>query len=234
MANAWKATGLLTLAAIAGIALVSMPLRAAETAVELPKPAIDSAEQTGLEKAVLAGGCFWGIQAVYQHTEGVKQAVSGYAGGTKQTASYEIVSSGSTGHAESVEITFDPKKISYGRILQIFFSVAHDSIKFNRQGPDSGPQYRSNIFYANAEQKKVADAYIAQLGKLGVFKEPIVTRVDKLEAFYPAEAYHQDYAIRHPNNPYIVYNDAPKVENLKRILSDVYRQEPVTVASAAK
>ena len=237
MARSWtllKVSGFCIAAAVAGAALVSLPLRAQEQAVELPKPAVDATGETGLQKAVLAGGCFWGIQAVYQHTEGVTQAVSGYSGGTKQTAVYQVVSSGTTGHAEAVEITYDPKKISYGRILQIFFSVAHNPTELNRQGPDEGPQYRSNIFYANAEQKKVAEVYIAQLGKLGVFKQPIVTRIDKLEAFYRAEAYHQDYAILHPNNPYIVYNDAPKVENLQRILPDVYRQKPVTVADAGK
>ena len=236
MTNAWmllKVAGVSIAVAIAGAALMNLPLRAQEAAVELPKPAVD-AQETGLQKAVIAGGCFWGIQAVYQHTEGVANAVSGYSGGTKDTANYQAVSASMTKHAEAVEITYDPKKISYGRILQIFFSVAHNPTQLNYQGPDHGPQYRSNIFYANAEQKKVAEAYIAQLDKLGIFKAPIVTRVDKLEAFYPAEAYHQDYAIKHPNNPYIAYNDAPKVENLKRIFADAYRQEPVTVASAGK
>ena len=234
MTNAWmllKVAGVSIAVAIAGAALMNLPLRAQEAAVELPKPAVD-AQETGLQKAVIAGGCFWGIQAVYQHTEGVANAVSGYSGGTKDTANYQAVSASMTKHAEAVEITYDPKKISYGRILQIFFSVAHNPTQLNYQGPDHGPQYRSDIFYANAEQKKVAEAYIAQLDKLGIFKAPIVTRVDKLEAFYPAEAYHQDYAIKHPNNPYIVYNDAPKVENLKHIFADAYRQEPVTVASA--
>ena len=236
MTNAWmllKVAGVSIAVAIAGAALMNLPLRAQEAAVELPKPAVD-AQETGLQKAVIAGGCFWGIQAVYQHTEGVANAVSGYSGGTKDTANYQAVSASMTKHAEAVEITYDPKKISYGRILQIFFSVAHNPTQLNYQGPDHGPQYRSDIFYANAEQKKVAEAYIAQLDKLGIFKAPIVTRVDKLEAFYPAEAYHQDYAIKHPNNPYIAYNDAPKVENLKRIFADAYRQEPVTVASVGK
>lgn len=237
MPNSWmssKFLGPVAAVAIAGIALWNMPLRAAESAVEIPAPAVDAPAQSGLQKAVLAGGCFWGIQAVYQHTDGVKQAISGYSGGTKQTAMYEVVSGGQTGHAEAVEVTFDPQKISYGKILQIFFSVAHNPTELNRQGPDSGTQYRTNIFYANAEQERVAKAYIAQLDKLGVFKRPIVTRVDKLDAFYPAEAYHQDYAILHPNNPYIAINDAPKVENLKRVLPNLYRQQPVTVASASK
>jgi peptide-methionine (S)-S-oxide reductase len=229
-----KFLGTVAVVAIAGLALWNLPLRAAEPAVEIPAPMVDVPAQSGLQKIVLAGGCFWGIQAVYQHTEGVKQAISGYSGGTRQTAIYEVVSGGQTGHAESVEVTYDPQKISYGKILQIFFSVAHNPTELNRQGPDSGTQYRTNIFYANAEQERVAKAYIAQLDKLGVFKRPIVTRVDKLDAFYPAEAYHQDYAILHPNNPYIAINDAPKVENLKRVLPNLYRQEPVTVASAAK
>jgi peptide-methionine (S)-S-oxide reductase len=236
MANAWtllKISGISVAVAVVGAALMNLPSRAQEAAVELPKPAID-AQETGLQKAVIAGGCFWGIQAVYQHTEGVKNAVSGYSGGTRDTANYQAVSGSATKHAEAVEITYDPTKISYGRILQIFFSVAHNPTQLNYQGPDHGPQYRSNIFYANAEQKKVAEAYIAQLGKLGVFKQPIVTRLDKLEAFYPAEAYHQDYALKHPTNPYIVINDAPKVVELKRLLPDVYRNEPVTVASAGK
>ncbi len=235
MAHSWissKVLGPLTVAAIVGVAMWNLPLGAAEPAVTIPAPAVDAPVQPGLQKIVLAGGCFWGIQAVYQHTDGVKQAVSGYAGGTKQTANYQLVSGGSTSHAEVVEVTYDPQKISYGKILQIFFSVAHNPTELNRQGPDTGPQYRSNIFYANAEQKRVAEAYIDQLNKLGVYKRPIVTRIDKLDAFYAAEDYHQDYAIRHPNNSYIVYNDAPKVENLKKLLPDVFRSNPVTVASA--
>lgn len=237
MTNSWtllRIAGFCGALAIVGAAFAILPTRAQERAVELPKPAVDAAGESGLQKAVIAGGCFWGIQAVYQHTEGVVNAVSGYSGGTKDTANYQTVSGGATKHAESVEIIYDPKKISYGRILQIFFSVAHNPTQLNYQGPDHGPQYRSNIFYANAEQKKVAEAYIAQLAKAGVFNAPIVTRVDKLEAFYPAEAYHQDYALKHPNNPYIVYNDAPKVENLKRLMPEVFRQQPVTVASAGK
>lgn len=236
MTKAWtllKVAGVSLTVAIAAAGLMNLPSSAQEAAVELPKPMLDT-QETGLQKAVIAGGCFWGIQAVYQHTEGVRNAVSGYSGGTKDTANYSAVSASTTKHAEAVEITYDPKKISYGRILQIFFSVAHNPTQLNYQGPDHGPQYRSNIFYANAEQKKVAEAYIAQLGKVGAFKQPIVTRVDKLEAFYPAEDYHQDYALKHPNNPYIAFNDAPKVENLKRVLPDVYRNEPVTVASATK
>jgi peptide-methionine (S)-S-oxide reductase len=204
-----------------------------EKAVVLPPPTIDMAQQEGEQIAVIAGGCFWGIQGVYQHTEGVIQAMSGYSGGTKQTALYEVVSSGRTGHAESVQIRFNSKKISYGKILQIFFSVAHDPTQLNRQGPDVGSQYRTAIFYSNDDQKRVAEAYIKQLDELKVFKSPIVTRIDRLEAFYPAEAYHQDYVELHPEQPYIVYNDLPKIGNLKRLMPDVYREKPVLVSPAA-
>ena len=206
----------------------------AESVTKIPEPAVDAAVPTidGLESAVLAGGCFWGVQAVFQHTNGVSQAVSGYAGGTKATAVYEIVSSGRTGHAEAVEIKFDPRKISYGKILQIFFSVAHNPTELNRQGPDVGMQYRSAIFYQNAMQQRVAENYIAQLDKTGVFKRPIVTKLDPLAAFYPAEDYHQDYATHHPSQPYIVFNDRPKVEDLKRLFPDIYRETPVLVTAA--
>ena len=207
--------------------------RAAEPAVPLPPPTVDLApSQDGLQTAVLAGGCFWGVQAVYQHTEGVVRAMSGYSGDSRQTAVYEIVSAGRTKHAEAVEVRFDPKKISYGRILQIFFSVAHNPTELDRQGPDIGPQYRSAIFYADDEQKRIAEAYIRQLDDAKRFKGPIVTRLEKLSMFYPAEAYHQDYAIKHPNQPYIAINDLPKIENLKRVIPDVYRATPVTVAAA--
>ena len=176
------------------------------------------AQGAGLETAVLAGGCFWGVQAVYQHTKGVTNAVSGYAGGTQKDAVYETVSAGRTGHAEAVKVTFDPKQISYGKILQIFFSVAHDPTQLNRQGPDTGPQYRSEIFPQNEVQLKTAKAYIAQLDATKVFKRPIVTKTGTMKAtFFPAEAYHQDYATKHPFQPYIAINDAPKVENLKKM-----------------
>ncbi len=174
------------------------------------------------------------MQAVFQHVKGVTQAVSGYAGGSKETASYEIVSSGRTGHAESVQVTFDPAKISLGRILQIYFSVAHDPTQLNRQGPDSGTQYRSAIFYQDDAQKSIAQAYIAQLDKAGVFKRPIVTQVNPLTGFYPAEAYHQDYATLHPAQPYIAINDLPKVENLQRVFGDLYREHPVLVSSLSR
>ena len=208
----------------------------AEPAALIPPPAVEaSAPTSGLETTVLAGGCFWGIQAVYQHVKGVSNAVSGYAGGAKKDAEYEIVSSGTTGHAESVQVTFNPQQISYGKILQIYFSVAHNPTELNRQGPDSGTQYRSEIFPQTAEQQQIARDYIAQLDKAQVFKRPIVTKTDTMKAaFFPAEGYHQDYAIKHPYQPYIVYNDAPKVENLKKLFPDLWRDKPVTVAEAEK
>jgi peptide-methionine (S)-S-oxide reductase len=170
--------------------------------------------------------------AVFQHVKGVSQAVSGYAGGSKETATYEVVSSGETGHAESVQVTFDPRQISLGRILQIYFSVAHDPTQLNRQGPDVGTQYRSAIFYHDESQKSMAQAYIAQLDKAGVFHRPIVTQVTQLTGFYPAEAYHQDYATLHPNSPYIAFNDLPKVDNLQHVFADLYREKPVLVFAA--
>src|SRR5436305_4464535 len=206
--------------------------RAAEDAVIIPPPAIDVAAADTIQTAVIAGGCFWGVQGVFQHTAGVVNAVSGYAGGSKATADYTMVSTGATGHAESVEIKYDPKKISYGKILQIFFSVAHDPTQLNRQGPDSGTQYRSAIFTASDEQKKVAEAYIAQLNAAKTFRKPIVTKVGPLEAFYPAEAYHQDYLTLHPNQPYIAYNDIPKVENLKKLFAANYIDKPTLVSSS--
>ena len=218
------------LAATAALALaLAVPSRAAEDAVVIPAPAMDAAQASGIQTAVVAGGCFWGVQGVFQHTTGVVNAVSGYAGGTKATADYHTVSSGTTGHAESVEIKYDPKKITYGKILQIFFSVVHDPTQLNRQGPDTGTQYRSAIFTTSDEQKKVADAYITQLNAAKVFSKPIVTKVGALEAFYPAEAYHQDYLTLHPNQHYIVFNDIPKVENLKKIFADNYIQKPTLV-----
>jgi peptide-methionine (S)-S-oxide reductase len=222
-------------AAIGALAIMSIaaaPSRAAEEAVVIPAPAIDMQPSDGLQTAVIAGGCFWGVQGVFQHTAGVVNALSGYAGGSKATASYSVVSTGATGHAEAVEIKYDPKRISYGKILQIFFSVAHDPTQLNRQGPDSGRQYRSAIFTANDEQKKVADAYIAQLNAAKVYKKPIVTKVGPLEGFYPAEAYHQDYLTLHPTQPYIAYNDIPKVENLKKIFAQDYVDKPTLVSSA--
>jgi peptide-methionine (S)-S-oxide reductase len=218
--------------ALAIAAFAVAPSLAAEDAVVIPAPTADAQASGAIQTAVLAGGCFWGVQGVFQHTAGVVNAVSGYAGGTKATADYSTVSSGSTGHAESVEIKFDPKKISYGKILQIYFSVAHDPTQLNRQGPDSGTQYRSAIFTTNDEQKKVAEAYIAQLNAAKVYKKPIVTKIGPLEAFYPAEAYHQDYLTLHPNQPYIAYNDIPKVENLKKIFAENYIEKPTLVSNA--
>src|SRR4030088_1038406 len=218
--------------ALAIAAFAVAPSRAAEDAVVIPAPAVDAQASDGIQTAVVAGGCFWGVQGVFQHTSGVVNAVSGYAGGGKMTAYYNMVSSGSAGHAESVQIKYDPKKISYGKILQIFFSVAHDPTQLNRQGPDSGTQYPSAIFTTSDEQRKVADAYIAQLNAAKVYKKPIVTKIGPLEGFYPAEAYHQDYLTLHPNQPYIAYNDIPKVENLKKIFSDNYIEKPTLVSSA--
>ncbi len=222
-------------AAIGALAIAAFavaPLRAAEDAVVVPPPAADVPASDGLQTAVVSGGCFWGVQGVFQHTAGIASAVSGYAGGNKSTASYEQVSTGTTGHAESVQIKYDPKKISYGKILQIFFSVVHDPTQLNRQGPDSGTQYRSAIFTTSDEQKKVADAYIAQLNAAKVYKKPIVTKIGPLQAFYAAEDYHQDYLTLHPNQPYIAFNDIPKVENLKKIFTENYIEKPTLVNTA--
>jgi peptide-methionine (S)-S-oxide reductase len=192
----------------------------------LPDAVVDAplASNTGEQTALVSGGCFWGIQAVFQHVRGVKNATSGYSGGAASTAEYEVVSTGKTGHAESVKITFDPAQISYGQLLKVFFFVAHDPTELNRQGPDTGSQYRSVIFYANEEQKHIAEAYISQLEQGKAFSHPIVTQVVPLTAFYPAEAYHQNYATLHPDNPYIAINDAPKVEHLRKEFPDLYRK----------
>lgn len=205
---------------------------AAEAAVVIPAPSIDEATKGSSETAIFAGGCFWGVQGVFQHVKGVKNAVSGYSGGTKETASYETVSLGKTGHAESVEVTFDPREVSYGTLLQVFFSVAHNPTQLNYQGPDQGTQYRSAIFTTSDEQQKVAAAYIAQLDKTGLFHAPIVTKLSKLEGFYPAEKYHQDFLTLNPNHPYIVYNDMPKIDNLKAIFPASFRANPVLVSKA--
>jgi peptide-methionine (S)-S-oxide reductase len=203
---------------------------AAEPAVAVPPPAVDLPKAAGpLQTAVLSGGCFWGVQGVYEHLVGVRQALSGYAGGVKNTAIYEVVSNGGTGHAESVQITYDPQRVSYGQILQVYFSVAHNPTELNRQGPDVGTQYRSSIFYANDEQKRVAESYIAQLTKAGVFGAPIVTQVAPLKGFFPAEGYHQDYLLLNPTSPYIVYNDLPKIRNFQKLLPVLYQSKAVTV-----
>ena len=227
----WNTLPVAILLVVGGL-LWSSPGPAAATAVTLPDPAVDQQSAGGEPQvAVLAGGCFWGVQAVFQHTKGVQLALSGYAGGMKTNPTYEEVTTGRTGHAESVQIKYNPAEISYGQILKIFFSVVHDPTQLNRQGPDVGTHYRSAIFYSNDEQKKIAEAYIAQLGEAGVFKSPIVTKVGPNAAFYPAEAYHQDYAIKHPTQPYIAIHDLPKVDNLKRVFPNMYRSNPVTVAA---
>ncbi len=230
------------LSGVIGTALVVLPVLGAlslmtahsETAIRIDPPALDPpAPGDGLQTAVLAGGCFWGVQAVYQHTKGVTNAVSGYAGGKKEDAQYYTVGSGRTGHAEAVQVTYDPRVISYGKLLQIFFSVAHDPTQLNRQGPDHGPQYRSEIFPQNDVQRQVAKAYIAQLDAAKAFPKKIVTKTDTdRQAFYPAEDYHQDYATLHPTQPYIVYNDLPKIANLKAMFPEVWREKPVLVAEA--
>jgi len=206
---------------------LSLLSAAAAIAAEGPIPAFagatPSAEPKGEQTAVLAGGCFWGVDAVFKHVKGVENVVAGYAGGSAATAQYEVVSAGGTGHAESVKITFDPAKISYSDLLRIFFSVAHDPTQLNRQGPDTGTQYRSAIFYTNEDQKQIALAYIAQLNKAKVFGRPIVTQVVPLKAFYPAEGYHQNFLALHPDNPYIVYNDLPKLAKLRKQFPALFR-----------
>ena len=205
-----------------------------EQAVLIPKPAFDEelADTSSTAVAVFAGGCFWGVQGVYQHVGGVLKAVSGYAGGSAANAKYELVGEGDTGHAETVHIIYDPAKITYGKLLQIFFSVAHDPTQLNKQGPDHGPQYRSTIFPVNAQQRDLAEKYIAQLNKAHVFHAPIVTTLEDGKTFYPAEAYHQDFLFNNPRYPYIVINDIPKVENLERVFPDIYRAKPVLVSQA--
>jgi peptide-methionine (S)-S-oxide reductase len=223
-------TGLFAaLGLVGGMAVAASP-SFAQDAHAIPAPVVDETPgQATSEVAVLAGGCFWGVQGVFQHVNGVTSAVSGYAGGEKATAHYEMVSTNTTGHAESVQITFDPRKISYGRVLQIYFSVAHDPTELNEQGPDVGTQYRSAIFPTSAEQARVASAYIAQLGQAHVFAEPIVTRIESDRPFFPAESYHQNFLTRHPTYPYIVINDMPKIADLQRIMPDAYRADPVLV-----
>lgn len=219
-------------AVLCAVALVLFrsPLYGAESAVVIAPPVVDNPKAAGpLQTAVLAGGCFWGVQGVFEHVRGVQKVVAGYAGGDKSTAQYETVSSGRTGHAESVRITFDPAQVSYGQLLQIAFSVVSDPTLLNRQGPDTGTQYRSAIFYADETQKKIAEAYIAQLDAAHVFARPIVTRVDPLKGFYPAEDYHQDYLVHNPTQPYIAYNDIPKVENFKKLFPEIYSGQPVLV-----
>jgi len=208
------------------IAALLVPAHAADGVHVVPAPAQDAAPATAPQTAVLSGGCFWGVQGVFEHVKGVTRVLAGYSGGARSTADYETVSGGATGHAESVQITYDPQKISYGTILRIFFSVALDPTMKDAQGPDSGTQYRSEVFAATPEQQKVASAYIAQLDAAHTYSAPIATRVDKLTGFYPADAYHQDFLETHPNYPYIVYNDIPKVDALKTLFPDLYTAEP--------
>jgi peptide-methionine (S)-S-oxide reductase len=213
-------------AAVLAVALPWIRARAgAGAAVALPSPAADVTRETkpGKQTVVFAGGCFWGVQAVFQHVKGVVDATSGYAGGSADTAKYDLVSTGDTGHAESVRVTFDPAQISFGQLLRVFFSVAHDPTELNRQGPDEGTQYRSALFFTDPAQKRVADAYIAQLDRAKLFHARIATEVAPLKAFYPAEAYHQNYATLHPNDAYIVINDAPKVVHLRQLYPELYR-----------
>jgi peptide-methionine (S)-S-oxide reductase len=211
-----------------GAVLWRSPLYGAESPVVIAPPVLDNPKASGApQTAVIAGGCFWGVQGVFEHVRGVQRAVAGYAGGDRSTAHYETVSTGTTGHAESVKITFDPAVVSYGQILQIAFSVVHDPTQLNRQGPDVGSQYRSAIFYADDTQKQIAEAYISQLDKSRAFSRPIVTRVDPLKGFFPAEDYHQDYLIHNPYVPYIAINDIPKIENLKRTFAELYSGRPV-------
>jgi peptide-methionine (S)-S-oxide reductase len=214
-------------ALLVGLGFAGEKLARAQEVRAVPAPLVDAPTSGGLQSVVLSGGCFWGVQGVFEHVKGVTRAVAGYSGGAKDTAAYERVSTGTTGHAESVQVTFDPSQISYGRVLQIFFSVALDPTEVNRQGPDSGTQYRSEIFFSDATQQRVATAYIAQLDAAHVFDKPIATRVDKLTGFFPAETYHQDFLVHNPTYPYIVFNDVPKVEALKAVFPAAYRDAPV-------
>ena len=226
--TAFAALGAVALAAFAG---ASFSASAEPFTIPPPKTDAAAAAMTSGEpkSIVLAGGCFWGVQGVYQHTKGVIQAVSGYAGGSADSARYDAVSTGSAGHAESVKITYDPKQISLGKILQIYFSVVHDPTQLNRQGPDSGTQYRSAIFTSQPEEQKIAKDYIAELDAAKVYKKPIVTRIEPMNGFYQAENYHQDYLTLHPYQPYIAFNDIPKVDNLKKLFAADYRDKPVLV-----
>lgn len=225
----------LGLALVAGSSLVlHRATPAAEAAITIPAPALDNPHAAGqLQTAVLAGGCFWGVQAVFEHVKGVTRVIAGYAGGERATADYETVSGGSTGHAESVQVTFDPAQVSFGELLRIAFSVVLDPTQLNRQGPDSGTQYRSEVFYSDERQKEIATAYIAQLNAAHVYSKPIATRVDPLKGFYPAESYHQDYLVNHPGSFYIIVNDKPKVENFQRLFPGQYLDRPVLVGTSA-
>jgi peptide-methionine (S)-S-oxide reductase len=228
----WPASAALIGIAAALLLVQRAPSFGAEQPVIIAPPAVDNPKAPGApQTAVLAAGCFWGVQGVFEHVHGVKKVLSGYSGGEKRTAEYETVSTGATGHAESVMITFDPAQISYGQLLQIAFSVVHDPTELNRQGPDQGSQYRSAIFASDPEQKRIAESYIAQLNQAHAFARPIATRVEPFKGFYPAESYHQDYLVHHPTAPYIAYNDLPKVENFKRTFPQLYDADPVLTSS---
>jgi peptide-methionine (S)-S-oxide reductase len=217
---------------VAGVGWLAATVRA-EPAVVVPPPALDSPKAHGrMQTAVLAGGCFWGMQGVFAHVRGVHEVLAGYSGGARNTAEYQEVGTGRTGHAESVEVIFDPAELTYGEVLRIYFSVAHNPTELNRQGPDVGTQYRSVIFYADDTQRHIAESYIAQLDKDKVFGQPIVTKVDALQGFYAAEGYHQDFYLKNPQNPYIVINDLPKIKNLKALFPDYYRDPPVTAGTS--
>jgi peptide-methionine (S)-S-oxide reductase len=219
-----------------GAAFVLAPAAWAGAAKVVPPAALDTTTAKGdvAETAIFAGGCFWGVQSVFQHVSGVNSAVSGYAGGTAETADYQSVESGRTGHAEAVRVVYDPKKISYGQLLQIYFAVAHDPTQVNRQGPDVGPQYRSVIFATDAEQARVANAYVDQLNRSNTFGKALATKVESGRVFYPAENYHQDYVTLNPANPYVLIHELPKIENLKRTLPQFYMAAPVLVRSDKK
>jgi peptide-methionine (S)-S-oxide reductase len=233
LTDRWRAATSMTLAVALllpfALGWPATPARSREAAVIIPAPVIDAPQQGRSDTIVLAGGCFWGVQGVFQHVKGVTSAVSGYSGGAAETAHYNAVGSGRTGHAEAVQITYDPSQITYGQILQIFFSVVHDPTQLDRQGPDRGPQYRSAIFPATPSQSHIATSYIAQLDQAGVFPQRIATKTDPLTVFYPAEGYHQDFLTLNPRHPYIMINDLSKVANLKRLFADVYRETPVLV-----
>lgn len=231
MKSTFRAICMLLLAT--GMTGVSGCARADAINKAIPVATVDApkAAAPANETAVLAGGCFWGMQGVFEHVRGVSKVVAGYSGGAKATAFYEMVGTETTGHAESIQITFDPRVVSFGEILRVYFAVAHDPTELNRQGPDSGTSYRSEIFFATPMQEKIARAYVAQLSSAHIFAAPIVTKIEKLNGFYRAEGYHQDFLIHNPNYPYIVYNDLPKIDALKRVLPTMYRDAPVTLAN---
>ena len=230
--SVWRGIAVAAALPFVGLGLLQAAQGAPEQAVVIPAPVQDLAQSGMTARAVFAGGCFWGVQGVFQHVEGVTNAVSGYAGGDAATARYELIGTGMTGHAETVEITYDPSVVSYGQLLHVYFSVAHNPTQLNYQGPDHGTQYRSAIFYQSEEEKAVAEAYIAQLDAAGVYPDPVVTALEPFEAFYPAEDYHQDFMTLNPTWPYIVYHDLPKLEALKHIFPDMYRDDPVLVSEA--